>query len=425
MDCQLDMFSPAQPAERSVEDTATFGVTARDSKALPVHRWYRYVEGFSAQFIVSRLNVVRRSGGLVYDPFGGAGAVNVEARKAGIRSSFTELNPFMRWVTETKTNAATHARRRLAEVTKRTKDFSSYLRSKSFERQAANVNLSGYASAFPGRPIFEEQNLRLLLSAKAYVDSLSVDTHVRSLLTIAIAGTLVDCSNMTRRADLRYRREGEYKDRIVDVASAITSRLGDIVSDLHFPWLETEDVAFVNNNARALHAEAVNAIDNIITSPPYLNGTNYFRNTKIELWFFDYIKTERELPLFNLDCVAGGITSVTKARRSVYTNPQIEKIVRDLRATEGDGRIATMVEMYFSDMFEVLRNCLLYLKSGGTMSLDIGDSKFYGVHVPTDLILANVARDVGFAIQRRAIIARRHSRDKTPLSQVELTLRRP
>jgi len=26
-------------------------------------------------------------------------------------------------------------------------------------------------------------------------------------------------------------------------------------------------------------------IDAVITSPPYLNGTNYLRNTKIELWF--------------------------------------------------------------------------------------------------------------------------------------------
>ena len=36
-------------------------------------------------------------------------------------------------------------------------------------------------------------------------------------------------------------------------------------------------------------------ISAIITSPPYLNGTNYFRNTKIELWFLRYLQYENDL----------------------------------------------------------------------------------------------------------------------------------
>ena len=57
-------------------------------------------------------------------------------------------------------------------------------------------------------------------------------------------------------------------------------------------------------------------IDAVITSPPYLNGTNYFRNTKLELWFLRYIQFENDLRFFRDQALTSGINDVKKILRA-------------------------------------------------------------------------------------------------------------
>ena len=47
-----------------------------------------------------------------------------------------------------------------------------------------------------------------------------------------------------------------------------------------------EDAKMINEN---------DLVDCVITSPPYLNGTNYIRNTKLELKLTDYILSEKDI----------------------------------------------------------------------------------------------------------------------------------
>jgi hypothetical protein len=44
-----------------------------------------------------------------------------------------------------------------------------------------------------------------------------------------------------------------------------------------------------------------------VTSPPYLNGTNYFRNTKIELWLLGFIENEQELKNLRREAISAGL----------------------------------------------------------------------------------------------------------------------
>jgi hypothetical protein len=75
-------------------------------------------------------------------------------------------------------------------------------------------------------------------------------------------------------------------------------------------------------------------------------------------------------------------------------------------------------------MCDVLRAVHKSLRPDKLFVMDIGDSKFYGVHVRTDRLLVSIAESVGFVVERDVVIARRHSRDKTPLVQVDLHLRK-
>jgi SAM-dependent methyltransferase len=412
----IDLPIPAAPGR--------LGVTFRDSKSLPVHRWYPYVEGFSADYLSQHL-LKHSRGATVYDPFGGSGTVNLEASKLGIESCFSETNPFMRFVTETKINARFEARRSGIFVAA----IQSYRRavlSARFARSTQAISLDTYEEAFRNRDFFVENDLRQLLAAKDLAIEVCGDTqYVRDLILLALASIVVQSSNMTRRADLRRRREGEYTGRKVDVRQFILQKLSQIEHDVLASGDSFAPARFLNEDSRDFDAESEGQFSLILTSPPYVNGTNYIRNTKLELWFLDFIGSEKELSQFNKKSITCGINNVIKSRRPSNHFDFVEAIARKLDDASLDDRIPSLVRGYCSDMMDVLQNCRRYLRRDGRLVLDIGDSQFYGVHIPTDFFIEKIASNLGFELEKRVTLARRHSRDKSPLQQVELTFRVP
>lgn len=406
-------------ASESGEPTGDLGVTFRDSLRQRVFGWYPYVEGFSATY--TRDAILRYQPRTVYDPFGGSGTTQLAAACLGVPSFYSEVNPFMSFVAETKVGGARWARSNRTAFKEASAGFAKYLASKRFARDSERVDLSGYAAAFPERDFFEEVHIRQLLAAVSFARK----THegapkLRDLLLLVCAANAVRSSNMTRRADLRRRRPDEYKNRVVDVPAQLAETVLRYAEDVeHLPAMMAETVR-VSDDARALPAEYNNAFDFALTSPPYLNGTNYFRNTKIELWLLDFIKTEEELGQFRRRAISAGINNVTRGRSTEHTFERVEEVVARLEAKNGDKRIPLLVRQYFSDMYELFASVHRGLVPGGTFLLDIGDSKFYGVHVPTDQLLVDAATRAGLVLEHRHVLARRHSRDKSELVQVEL-----
>src|SRR4051794_19644871 len=95
--------------------SAAYGRTFRETKSRPVHRWYSYVEGFSADYLVSALDEVGDAKSC-YDPFGGTGTTLIEASWRGIPGYFAESNPFMAFVIHAKVNSAAWAAANLDEA---------------------------------------------------------------------------------------------------------------------------------------------------------------------------------------------------------------------------------------------------------------------------------------------------------------------
>jgi hypothetical protein len=82
-----------------------------------------------------------------------------------------------------------------------------------------------------------------------------------------------------------------------------------------------------------------------------------------------------------------------------------------------------MVRMYFSDMRQVFACVRSRSRWGARWLLDIGDSRFCGVHVPTHELLCEVAGPEGWERVRMETIRARRSYDGSPLTQVLLELR--
>src|SRR5262245_55540795 len=70
---------------------------------LPIHRWFRYSAGFSAQWVERVISESRQSGTVaVFDPFAGAATTLVAAEKWGVQAYGIEAHPFVARVAKAK-----------------------------------------------------------------------------------------------------------------------------------------------------------------------------------------------------------------------------------------------------------------------------------------------------------------------------------
>ncbi|EEC7405079.1 restriction endonuclease [Escherichia coli] len=411
-------------SQQNDESHKNIGVTFSDSLRKGLYGWYPYVEGFSANYARDAILRNKKNIRNVYDPFGGSGTTQLAAVQLGLDAFYSELNPFMNEVTKAKIVSSAWVKNNFSISNDIFEEFLNEINAESFKTKSREVDLSGYHQAFPNRNFFEEQHIKEILYALNIGKSLSVGyEHIDRIIKVACIANAISCSNMTRRADLRRRRADEYKNRIVNVSSAISTSLRSMREDIANMSFDKPSLTFVNDDAKKLPIEYHNSFDFVLTSPPYLNGTNYFRNTKIELWLYSFISSEKELRTYRDKTVTGGINDVSK-KLSYHKFNSVEKIASLLDISATDRRIPTMVRHYFSDMYEVLVNVYNGLINGGDLLLDIGDSKFYGVHVPTNSLLIDVAESIGFKTISENILAQRLSRDKTKLIQVEILLRK-
>ena len=401
------------------------GITFRDSKRAPFHRWYPYVQGFAYDYVREVIQRFRPAA-CIYDPFGGAGTTQLEASMMGIASTYSEINPFMRFVAETKINSSIWAKHNASKFEKVATGYLKQLECGDLKQLSKKVSLDNYTKAFRGRDFFEERHLRELLAARDLAVEVSGNSsEIRSLLLLAVAANVVHASHMTRRSDLRRRRANEYKTRVVNVTAFVSGTLQRFLHDLASSSGPKIPTQYVCGDARDIGSESVEKFDLSVTSPPYLNGTNYCRNTKLELWFMGWLTAEIDLREFRRVAITAGINNVTKSSKPKLAFEPVEAVAARLDTEAQDQRIPAMVRAYFSDMFDVFTSVKQALKSGARFVVDIGDSKFYGTHVPTDSLLRHVAEDAGFKVESQTVLARRYSYDKTELKQIELVLRKP
>ena len=94
---QLELFETADAVKEARSGTFT------DNMKLPLHRWFRYSAGFSAEWVESVLiEENRRSDFFVLDPFAGSGTSLLAAEHVGVKSCGFEGHPFVARIADAK-----------------------------------------------------------------------------------------------------------------------------------------------------------------------------------------------------------------------------------------------------------------------------------------------------------------------------------
>lgn len=401
---------------------ASLQATFRGGKGSPLHDWYPYLEGYSPDFVSSIIKTYAPSAKAILDPFCGSGTTALVAAIDGRDGLYTEVNPACRYIIAAKAHALRLAERDRQRTAKKLREIAATLPKLLKAALPDKILAAAFTDAFGNRPFFSAKAYDDVLRLRTMVDEIAAkDKITGEFLTVAVLRSLVAGSLLIRRGDLRFRTDAELGKSAPDLRKELCESIEVVASDLLDASVAKGTVTLIGDDARELAAYRSEPVDAIITSPPYLNGTNYFRNTKIELWFLRFLASRAGLRQFRDAAITSGINDVTQKKSengTDFTTPaSLASVLKALDATAYDQRIPLMVQSYFQEMDRVV--CAMRAVSGASTSvaIDLGDSCYGSVWVPTDLILAELMEARGFRQTDRIVLRERQSRDGRKLCQ--------
>lgn len=425
---QLRMFTdvPGNVRDGVELDLEPLDATFRDSSEAPLHSWFPYLEGYSPRFVERVRHEYVRDARRIIEPFAGSGTTPIVLGQSGIECAFSEANPAMVFIAETKLAVL-----RLDEPTRQALARSlTSLAGKLPQRVAAATADEGlrgsYATTFGSSVFFDDPALDAVLRLRTVNEELTAeDRLLGDCFAVAVLSSLIPSSRLKRAGDLRYRTPKELAAGLPHPVELTSNRLVAQAKDLAQSEPLRADSRFACATAGALHEHLGDGWDGVITSPPYLNGTNYIRNARLELWYLRHLGENADLRRLRNRVITSGINDVHAQTRWEPVTPGVERVVRAIEANAYDPRIAKMVGGYFHDMAAVFSSLGECLRSGGRLCIDIGDSIYNRVHVPTDDLLVEVAESMGYKTVERVHLRKRISKGGEAVRQQLLVFERP
>jgi hypothetical protein len=384
----------AEPAGRD-ETSSTFV----DNMRLPVHRWFRYSAGFSAQWAEGVIADAAQAGKLtVLDPFAGAGTTLLAAERQGMPSFGVEAHPFVGRVARAKLLYRSDADAYLA-------------RAREVRRRAARL----HAAAAPYPPLiqkcFSPDTLAALENLRLAWQELHDDTPASELVWLTLVAILRPVSH-AGTAPWQYVLPRKAKKAPLEPLAAFDQMTRTIYADMQEAGAVAGPAAvYLEGDARTLAGVPDAAVDLVVTSPPYANNYDYADATRLELCFFREIAGWGDLQ----EAVRGRLVRSCSQHvperavnlAEVLADPAVAPIRADLsRVCHQLGEIRQhkggrktyhlMVACYFADMARVWQALRRVCRRPSRACWVLGDSAPYGVYVPVVEWTGVLAQAAGF-----------------------------
>ena len=379
------------------------------------HDWFPYLEGFSPNFVYTLINTYFPEAKLMLEPFAGVGTTPISLAQIGISTSYCEVNPVLQHLIKSKA---------LILTKKLSKEIASEINSQIFslpeqlsESKEDEVLRITYSNCFKSSKYFEDKNFSDVLKLKSIERSLA-KTELQNYFSIAVYSSLLESSLLRRAGDVRFKTQKELAKgtpRILDLVIKKLSLIRDQINEFESTNSDL-DIKLISSNAKMLSTLRPIQADGVITSPPYLNGTNYFRNTRLELWYREEINIADDLRVLRNQAITAGINDVSKLSGKIVLDEARAYYDQILKVCY-DSRIPKMIAAYFNDMKVVFLGIQKNVRHGGIICIDIGDSIYSDVHIPTHQILSDIAISIGWSPVDEIILRQRFSNNGTKLTQ--------
>ncbi|HIK11340.1 MAG TPA: DNA modification methylase [Oscillatoriaceae cyanobacterium M33_DOE_052] len=396
---QLQLFPTAQ-FDTTYQPNHRSG-TFVDNIKLPVHRWFRYSAGFSAQWVESILKDWQLDeSSTILDPFAGGATTLLAADKCGIPSIGIEAHPFVARIAQSK--LLWHSSQ---------SDF--IARAKTVQETALKLNdvaIDDYPELI--KKCFSPQNIHQLTKLKIAYSATADNRPASDLTWLAITAILRPTAS-AKTAQWQYILPNQNKTNVAEPFAAFQSQINMMQRDM--VWMQNESSAnlskIISGDARNCAKIASNTIDAVIASPPYANNYDYADATRLEMSFWGEVQSWKDLhESVRKHLIVSCSQHAAKDQielAEILTRPELEPIRQEITsacyqlATEreshgGKKHYHTMIAAYFADMAKVWISLRRVCKSDAKICWVVGDSAPYGVYIPVDKWLGELAIAAGF-----------------------------
>lgn len=401
----VDLFGqearPEPAAHRNgacgVEPSGTLGTFA-DNLKLPVHRWFRYSAGFSADWAEDVIR--RRAAKRVLDPFCGSGTTLLAAAKAGVGSVGVEAHPFVARIAKIKA----HREVDLDDLA----NLFSRMRAKAWElrTEAPTTDSKLLLKCYDTENLIALESLRAAYAIE--VGEGAASEPALDLAWLALTCILRECSAVGT-AQWQYVLPNKRKSNVKHPYEAFEQRQRMFALDLLYARRFAGATEIVCGDARDYVDDS--SFDLVVTSPPYPNNYDYADATRLEMTFWEQVGSWSDLHHTVRKHLVCSCSQHSAADRmdlgQVLDNGQVEPIkdelgrvcaeLEEVRLTKGGRKTYhTMVAAYFAGLASVWVALRHQIADGGQVVFVIGDSAPYGVYVPCEVWLGELAVAAGF-----------------------------
>jgi DNA modification methylase len=391
----------------------------------PIHRWWRFVLAFPPHLVRQYLDEFdcEGPGCVVLDPFSGTGTTLVEAKRRCCHAIGIEALDFCFLASKVKTGwdlplkaTAAAADRLLADVAK---DFARYgffsNEGSLFQRRCNNPEPEDCPLRLPveqkklmGDGYMSDRPLKKLLTVQRHVLALEPGPAA-DFFRLALGSIAVPASNVGFGPEI-YRKRAKADE---DVWGLFSDQVEMMLSDLRAVQGQPYGSSVVyHHDSRTLSPLGDVQVDAVITSPPYPNEKNYGRITRIENLIAGCVADRTGLKRLKKGLIRSNSQNMyngdsddqyVKKFQSIQTiAKEIERRRISMNKTSGWERLyPTVTRHYFGGMYRHLLALKPLMRAGGKCAYVVGDQmSFLMVHIKTGEILAELAEEIGYKVQK-------------------------
>src|SRR3989338_6288441 len=393
---------------------ASFGnqVHFQNAYQIPVQRWFPYREGYSTRLVNAFLKELKIKGN-VFDPFSGSGTTLLASRMAELNSFGIDVNPISFLVAKVENEQYTSED--IIQIEEESKKLTDIEKSKE--------NFQAYFDL--ANKVFNQEILQALLQSKHHIKAIQHE-KIKWVLFVAWLSIIEDVSNIKKEGNgIKYKnrkrtpngyinieKEKWENDKFPDnkfgfLKTKLSNRLEMILSDLKFNYGNCDKKPNIyKDNYLEFDKFFSDEIDLTFFSPPYCNCFDYFEIHKIELWLGEFVSEKEEFRKLRNTGFRSNTNSLNH-KPITYKNEYLENLISLFEPQKlWNNNIPNVVRGYFDDMYTLLNKLYQQTTKNGYVGIVVGNSAYSGIIIPTDSLIAETAREIGFKV--KSIFVTRH-----------------
>jgi DNA modification methylase len=324
------------------------------------------------------------------DNFAGCGTSLVEAKLLGYDSYGIEINPLGRLMTEVKTTPLD------LNVLQENK--------KKLDENLAAVD--PLIPEFPYRDMWFDKSVQERLGRLLAAIRKVHNEKARKFMLLCLAGIVRKCANadplMLKPVFTKRMHKLVEAGRRIEVYKLFNEKFAEnsqkIAAFSSFLNYDTAEAKVIGDDAR--HVDLPDgSIRLCVTSPPFITAQDYFRETKLEIYwtglctYKESLELSRQMIGIDISVVKQEDASKLHQIKESYSK-KIDKAIADVY--ERDPRRAYIMYHYFREIRKAFEETKRVLDDEGIFALTIGDSVIRKIRIPTHEFIIDVAESVGF-----------------------------